>query len=99
MGNKKNKEIIILDVDSQNSGLYWTFMKLKANWITKRQLGKFLCWCPRCHNKGIKMIVEYFMELFMRRAPVSGYPYFMDENWFSAESVQKFCEQVTFFCR
>ncbi|MCL7031170.1 hypothetical protein MKW94_018205 [Papaver nudicaule] len=60
---------------------------------------------PQQRNKDdCGFFVLYFIDLFMRCAPENfsideGYPYFMDENWFSAESVQNFCEQVTFFCR
>ncbi|KAI3919208.1 hypothetical protein MKX01_029229 [Papaver californicum] len=74
----------------------------------KKAIGKIPLLVPKVPQQRNKddcgLFVLYFMELFMRSAPDNfsideGYPYFMDENWFSAESVQKFCEQVTFFCR
>ncbi|KAI3884965.1 hypothetical protein MKW98_002357 [Papaver atlanticum] len=52
--------------------------KVEGKLDHKKAIRKFLCWCRRYHNKGIKMI--------------------MDENWFSAESMQNFCSQVTSFC-
>ncbi|KAI3983330.1 hypothetical protein MKX01_013397 [Papaver californicum] len=74
----------------------------------KKAIGKIPQLVPKVPQQRNKddcgFFVLYFMELFMRSAPDSNsidesYPYFMDENWFSAESVQKFCEQVTFHCK
>ncbi|XP_026427841.1 probable ubiquitin-like-specific protease 2A isoform X2 [Papaver somniferum] len=73
----------------------------------KKTIGKIPLLVPMVPQQRNKddcgFFVLYFMELFMRCAPDNfsidkGYPYFMDENWFSAESVQTFCEKVTFFC-
>ncbi|KAI3844751.1 hypothetical protein MKW92_029917 [Papaver armeniacum] len=74
----------------------------------KKAIGKIPLLVPKVPQQRNKddcgFFVLYYMELFMRSAPDNfiidgGYPYFMDENWFSAESVQKFCAQVNFFCR
>ncbi|XP_026418502.1 probable ubiquitin-like-specific protease 2A [Papaver somniferum] len=74
----------------------------------KKTIGKIPLLVPKVPQQKNKddcgFFVLYFMEMFMRCAPDNfsidkGYPYFMDENWFSAESVQTFCEKVTFFCR
>ncbi|KAI3849709.1 hypothetical protein MKW98_026623 [Papaver atlanticum] len=74
----------------------------------KKTIGKIPLLVPKVPQQRNKddcgFFVLYFMELFMQCAPDNfsideGYPYFMDENWFSAESVQTFCEKVTFFCR
>ncbi|KAI3983323.1 hypothetical protein MKX01_013390 [Papaver californicum] len=74
----------------------------------KKAIGKIPLLVPKVPQQRNKddcgFFVLYFMELFMRSAPDNfsideGYPYFMDGNWFRAESVQKFCEHVTSFCR
>ncbi|XP_026416165.1 probable ubiquitin-like-specific protease 2A [Papaver somniferum] len=74
----------------------------------KKAIGKIPLLVPKVPQQRNKddcgFFVLYYMELFMRSAPDNfsideGYPYFMDENWFSAESVQKCCAQVNFFCR
>ncbi|KAI3831565.1 hypothetical protein MKX03_029523 [Papaver bracteatum] len=47
---------------------------------------------PQQRNKDdCGFFVLYLIDLFMR---YEGYPYFMDENRFTAESVQNFCNTL-----
>ncbi|KAA3486042.1 putative ubiquitin-like-specific protease 2A isoform X2 [Gossypium australe] len=52
------------------------------------------------NGKECGNFVLYFINLFVKNAPenfnIDDYPYFMKNDWFNAEAVERFCERLHF---
>ncbi|KAF6165353.1 hypothetical protein GIB67_018797 [Kingdonia uniflora] len=75
---------------------------------TKSSIAKIPLLVPKVpqqkNSEDCGIFVLYYIHLFLKSAPenfnvIEGYPYFMNENWFSYEGFDIFYEKFRTFCR